>query len=264
MYGVKPLAGGFQPLGDTRGVINMAAVKVLGYGSAAAAIGKMLPYQPGSDDPGRIRITAVMPDFNLYPVTHRPAPTVLTGFLDGGAVGTLLHVRLRGRDIPETLAAIDRLWRSTGQQGSIDRFFLDDFMQQRYLAMLRQAQMIAVAAGLAVLLACLGLVGIAISVAERRAKEIGIRKAMGARTAEVVALMLWRFAQPVLWANLIAWPLAFWQMQRWLSGFSDHVELQWWVFAGASVGALALALAAVAGQAWIVGRQKPVLALRYE
>jgi putative ABC transport system permease protein len=87
---------------------------------------------------------------------------------------------------------------------------------------------------------------------------------MGAGTGQIVTLLLWQFAQPVLWANVVAWPVAWWLMRRWLSGFAYHVDLHWWVFAAASLGALAIALLTVAGQAFLTARQKPVLALRYE
>jgi putative ABC transport system permease protein len=166
--------------------------------------------------------------------------------------------------MPETLAAIDRLWTATGHNGPIKRGFLNLQMEELYLNMTRETEMFAFFSGLAIFLACLGLFGIAVSTAERRTKEIGIRKAMGASNAQVVALLLWQFAQPVLWANVIAWPVAWWLMRRWLSGFAYHVDLRWWVFAGASAGALAIALATVAGQAFLTARAKPVLALRYE
>lgn len=87
---------------------------------------------------------------------------------------------------------------------------------------------------------------------------------MGATDIDIVALLLWQFSQPVLWATIIAWPVAWWLMRRWLSGFAYHVDLAWWVFAAASLGALLIALVTVGGQAWATARQKPVLALRYE
>jgi putative ABC transport system permease protein len=176
----------------------------------------------------------------------------------------LVHIKLNGRQIPETLAAINRLWTETNQLGPFNAFFLNDHMQQLYLDMTRQAQMFAMFASVAILLSCLGLIGIAVSTTERRTKEIGIRKAMGAGDAQIVALLLWQFSQPVLWANAIAWPIAWWLMRRWLSGFAYHIDLHWWVFLAASAVALLIALLTVAGQAVMVARQKPVLALRYE
>jgi putative ABC transport system permease protein len=137
-------------------------------------------------------------------------------------------------------------------------------MREQCLGMTRQAQLFAIFSGIAIFLSCLGLVGISMSVTERRIKEIGIRKAMGATTADAVGLLLWQFSRPVLWANLIAWPLAFWLMQRWLSGFAYRIDMPLWPFAAASALALIVALSTVGGQAWVVARQKPVLALRYE
>jgi putative ABC transport system permease protein len=137
-------------------------------------------------------------------------------------------------------------------------------MQQLYLAMLREAQLLAVFSGVAIFLACLGLLGLSTAAAERRTKEIGVRKAMGATSIQIIGLLLWQFSQPVLWASLIAWPVAGLAMQRWLSGFAYHVELRSWLFVCASIAALMIALITVSAQALIVARQKPVLALRYE
>jgi len=129
---------------------------------------------------------------------------------------------------------------------------------------LKQGEAFAVFAGIAMLLACLGLFGVSLSTTSRRTKEIGIRKAMGARDGDILTLLLWQFAKPVLWANLLAWPVAWWTMNRWLSGFAYHVDLDPWMFPAAGATALLIALAAVSGQAILVARQKPVRALRYE
>jgi len=260
-------------------VINMAAVRKLGFASPQAALGKswVLAAHTAPDfiklfntDFGRgAIITAVVPDFSFAPVTqpvvatlYAPMGTINKGW-DTSGLG-MIHIKLDGHAIPETLAAIDQAWAKSGINAPMDRFFLDDHMQQLYQDMTRDAEFFAGCTTLAIILACLGLVSIAVGTAERRTKEIGVRKAMGAGDSQVVTLLLWQFAQPVLWANIIAWPVAWWLMRRWLSGFAYRIDLHWWVFAGASAGALAIALAAVAGQAWITARRKPVLALRYE
>jgi len=162
-----------------------------------------------------------------------------------------------------TLAAIDAAWKRHSQD-PINRIFLNDYAQQRQIDVLRQGQALALFAGMAALLACLGLFGLSLSAAERRTKEIGVRKAMGAGSGDVLRLLLWQFSKPVLLANLIAWPAAWWLMRRWLSGFPYHIELRWWLFAGASLLTLVVALVTVVGHALAAARQKPVLALRYE
>jgi len=271
LYGIKPLAGSLYDRTGT--VINSTAVRKLGFASPQAAIGKnwisSIPNSPERRDMIRNQgphniITAVVPDFALTPVTKPFQATIYSQWSPEDIGGQLVHIKLDGQMIPETLTAIDHLWTATRQEGPIIRFFLNDYLQQEYLDMTRETALLAIFTSLAISLASLGLMGIAVSTAERRTKEIGIRKTMGATTAEVAALLLWQFAQPVLWANVIAWPAAWWLMRRWLSGFAYHVDLHWWVFAAASVSALIIALLTVGGQAFLTARQKPVLALRYE
>ena len=133
-----------------------------------------------------------------------------------------------------------------------------------YLAMLREAQLFGVFATVAVMLACLGLLGLAASIAERRTREIGIRKALGADTGNIIRLLLRQFAKPVLWANLIAWPVTAYAMHRWLQGFAYHVDLAVWLFPAAGGLALLIALLTVSTHSILAARAKPVAALRYE
>jgi putative ABC transport system permease protein len=274
LYGIKPVAGSFANAAN-RVILNMAAVKLLGFASPQDAIGKtwIKPKElraqwepqfdgPGPDSPSTF-VAAVVPDFGFQTVSRPVMPSVMSPKVPGD-VRRVIQIKLDGRRIPETIAGIDRVWRQSGHAGTPDRIFLDDYMQQQYLDLERETQLFTLVSGIAIFMACLGLFGIAVSTAERRTKEIGIRKAMGAGNAQIVALLLWQFAQPVLWANVIAWPVAWWLMRRWLSGFAYHIDLHWWVFAAASLGALAIALLTVAGQAFLTARQKPVLALRYE
>jgi hypothetical protein len=146
----------------------------------------------------------------------------------------------------------------------ISRVFLDQLMQRQYMDVIRQGIIFAAFAGVALFLACLGLFGLAAFATERRIKEIGIRKAMGASSADIMRLFVWEFSQPVLWANLIAWPIAYYCAGRWLDGFAYHVNLKLWMFLAAGTIALTIALFTVSGQAFFAARAKPVRALRYE
>ena len=116
----------------------------------------------------------------------------------------------------------------------------------------------------AIVIACLGLFGLAAFTTERRTKEIGVRKAMGASSGDILKLLLWEFTKPVLWANLIAWPAAWFILNWWLSSFAYRVDIAPWTFAAAGAGALVIALATVLVHALSVARSKPVAALRYE
>ena len=173
-------------------------------------------------------------------------------------------VKLDGRTVPETLRAIDRIWKQTGQTGPANYLFEDQGVQSLYKDVVTQEIALSICAGLAILIACLGLFALAAFTTERRTKEIGVRKAMGASTFDVVRLLLWQFTKPVLWANLIAWPLAFWVMDLWLHGFAYRVDLPPWLFIAASVLAVLIAWITVSTHAWMVARAKPATALRYE
>jgi putative ABC transport system permease protein len=301
LYGLKPVAGRFFQLGsggdnvlnppapqaDVHYVVNQIAVRRLGYATPEAAIGQKVRFGFGMGPPPPDKlndhslywamngtIIGVVRDFTFIPGLPPAAPTDTvipsTVYSVGSTSVNLpdtpayLHVKLKARDIPETLTAIDAAWKQSGQMDPIDRTFFDPYVQAKEIAVERQGQAFAIFAVIAMLMACLGLFGVAQFIAARRTKEIGIRKAMGATRADAVALLLWQFFKPVLMANVIAWPLAWLAMNRWLSGFADHVPLSLWIFPAAGAVAVAIAFSAVAGQAWLVARQKPVLALRYE
>ena len=266
LYGITPLVGGErfgQDKPDGRFLINESALRELGYASMDAAIG-----QPGGVNVGArgtsyeaSEIIGVVHDFSLVPVTQRIAPTA---YIHAPADYAAVHLQLAGRQLPETLAQIDAVWRRTGGQGDPSRFFIDENVRARYLSMLRQAQIFGFVSLLAGLLGCLGLLGLAASVAEQRTKEIGIRKALGATTGDVLRLLLWQFARPVVLANLIAWPLAGWAMRRWLDGFAYRIDLPLWLFPAAALAALIIALLTVSAHSLSVAQARPIAALRHE
>jgi putative ABC transport system permease protein len=123
---------------------------------------------------------------------------------------------------------------------------------------------VGVGAGLAVLIACLGLFALSAYTTELRTKEIGVRKVMGADTLDVVLLLLWQFTLPVLAATAIALPIGFLIMRWWLSGFVYRVPLGAWTFVLAAVAAVVIAWLTVSWQSFAVARAKPAGALRYE
>jgi len=133
-----------------------------------------------------------------------------------------------------------------------------------YSADKRQGQMFAVFVGVAILIACMGLFGLAAFTAGRRTKEIGIRKVFGARVRDVVWLLLWQFSIPVLIANLIAWPVAWYYLHGWLQGFAYRITLSPLYFLGAGLVALLIAWATVFSHARRVAGANPIHALRYE
>jgi putative ABC transport system permease protein len=142
--------------------------------------------------------------------------------------------------------------------------FLDDEFNKYYEGEKNLAQTLSALTLVAVVIACLGLFGLATFAAERRTKEIGIRKVLGASVASIVGLLSKDFLKLVGIAIVIATPLAYWAAGKWLQDFAYRVELTWWVFALAGVVAVVIAFATVATQAWKAARQNPVNALRSE
>jgi putative ABC transport system permease protein len=262
-YAVRPLAGRL-PSASGRSpritdadyvVLNETAARKFGFGSPGQAPGKsVLISRPTT-------VLAVVPDFSLNSVEEAVPPTVYSQQKSGL---DLISARLSGRDIPETLTAIDALWRRLGNADPPRRFFLDRQIQRQYMGVLRQSQAFGICAVIALALSCIGLFALTSATAERRTKEIGIRKALGADTGNVVRLLLWQFSKPVVWGCLLAWPVAGFVMRRWLAAFAYHIDLPLWLFPAAALAALVIALATVSTQSVLVARARPVEALRYE
>jgi putative ABC transport system permease protein len=242
-------------------IINQTALRSLGFADAASAIGQELQTADRGDAERRHRIIGVVPDFPLDSIRDPVPPSI---FIVDPDLFKVLSVRLSGSNLPEILRGVDAVWHSVVPERPVSRMFLDDRITGLYLDVARQGMVFAALSGFAVAIGCLGLVGLSAYTAERRTKEIGIRKALGASTFEVARLLILQFTKPVLLANVLAWPIAWWFMRRWLDGFAYRIDLGLAPFLTAGCGAIAIAIATTAFHAVQVARSRPVSALRYE
>jgi len=176
----------------------------------------------------------------------------------------IVMIKIRGNGIPQALASIEGVWKNVNPNLPFEYHFLDETYDSLYNKEKRTSTLFNYFTVLAIAISCLGLFGLAAFVAENRTKEIGIRKVLGATASTVVAMLSADFAKPVLLANVISWPLAYFAMNKWLQAFAYRIDVVWWMFALAGGLALFIALITVIIQAIKAALANPVEALRYE
>jgi putative ABC transport system permease protein len=243
-------------------VINENAVKKLGFKSDQEALGKVVRGKLLSEDAGTMNATiiGVVGDTRFRTVRTPIEPIMFHEVTSGPG---WLIIRYRGD--PRTIRAeVERQWKQITSEVPFNAKFSEDIIADLYKKEDARAQIFAAFSLLAVIIGCLGLFGLAAFTAERRTKEIGIRKVLGARTRDIVRLLVWQFSRPVIIANVIAWPVAWWMMRNWLNGFDERIPLTPIPFVLAAAVALGIAVVTVVGHAIKVARANPIHALRYE
>lgn len=173
-------------------------------------------------------------------------------------------MRISRSEMPETLSEIDRVWRELYPDIPVQRAFLDEAFAEYYDAERRRGWLLLGSAIVMVVVATTGLFALSALTTERRAREIGIRKVLGAGTRNIINLLLWQFSKPVLVANVIAWPIAWMVLQGWLEAFVDHIALTPLPFIGAGLLVLFIAGATIIAQVAVLASANPIKALRYE
>jgi predicted permease len=207
------------------------------------------------------RIIGVVKDFNIQSVRQAVEPMLLFSYPRYNGV---VHVKTTGADAAQAIAAAERLWKKTNPAAPFEYAFLDQTYDRMYRAEQRIGKLFNFFAGVAILISCLGLFGLAAFTAEQRTKEIGVRKVLGASVTNIVGLLSKDFLQLVLVGIVIASPLAWWTMNRWLDDFAYKIEIAWWVFALAGVLAIGIALLTVSFQSIKAALVNPVKSLRAE
>ncbi|MDQ8756103.1 ABC transporter permease [Sphingosinicella sp. LHD-64] len=244
-------------------LINARAATALGFRSPRAAIGQQVRAELLGEDIGPVPLTivGVVEDSRFRSVRD---PIRATMFRQSRGALDWLMVRHSGDDAQGAQRAIEATWKRLVLDVPFEARTSETIIADLYAAERARAQTFAAFALLAVLIACMGLFGLAAFTAERRTREIGIRKVFGASTMDILKLLVWQFSKPVLIANLIAWPVAWWAMREWLNGFEARIDLGPAPFVIAAMLALAIAIGTIAGHAIKVARANPIHALRYE
>lgn len=242
----------------TRGaIINESLLKLSGYGSAEEAIGKQLAM--GRDRITDISIVGVIQDLHVSSTRQSTSPQI---FLVTESGLDFLTLELQEKYSATMLQQISAVWNTHLPNVPMISTLSTDAFEALYIAEIRRATIFAIFSILSIIISSIGLYGLAAFVAESRTKEIGIRKVLGATVFDIVKLLLLQFSKPILIANLIAWPLAYLNMDSWLSSFAYRIDISLAYFLFAGLVTLIIAWSVVAGHAVKVARCNPIKALR--
>jgi putative ABC transport system permease protein len=237
-------------------LINASAARRLGF-TPQQAVGKTLILYNGS-----VNIAGVVADVKADGAGSLANSTIYPYWSRNS--GSNLSVRIRDGRVHEALSFIQQTWRAFAPSLALQWHFLDDDYNKQFLNDERQGTIFGLFVGIAIFIAAMGLFGLAAFSTERRTKEIGIRKTFGARTNDIVLMLIWQFSIPVLLANVIAWPIAYYFLHQWLEGYTSRISLSPLYFIGAGAVALVIAWVTVFVHASRVAHANPIHALRYE
>jgi putative ABC transport system permease protein len=258
-YGVH-LKEGYQlndkscPYSGTRYIMNETAVKKLGW---KEPIGKKFSTYNGKDG----FVTGVISDFHFKSLHEKIEPMFLyMRETDRG----YFAVRLNSSGISTSVDFAKKTWDKIVSDTPFEYFFYDNYYDQLYRKESMLARIIIIFSAIAILIACMGLFGLAAYASEKRTKEIGIRKVNGAVVSEVMLMLNREFVKWVSIAFLISTPVAWIAMHKWLESFAYKTGIGWWIFALSGIVALAVALITVSWQSWRAATRNPIEALRYE
>lgn len=236
-------------------ILNESAARELGW-SPDQAIGKKMFLDESR--PGYVK--GVVKDFNFESMHQTIKPLVL--FPEDWANNLLL--KLKGGNIPRTIAYLESKWKTLIPGRPFEYHFLDDDFNSLYQSELRLGKVLNVFAGMAIALACLGLIGLSSYSAKQRQKEIGIRKVLGAGVSQMMALLSIEYVKLVLIAILLASPIAWITMNKWLQDFAYHMPIRWWIFGISGLAVILIALFTVSLQVFKAAAANPVKSLRSE
>lgn len=264
VFGMKLLAGrAFSPEypndPDTSVIITESASRLLGFETPDDALGETVSIPAFRFD---AIVVGVVNDYHQVSLKKALEPTI---FYCTAYSGEFYSVRIAaGTDVRGTVALIESAWRKAFPGNPFDYFFLDDYFNQQYENEQKFGKLFTTFAGVAIMVGCLGLLGLSAYSANQRTKEIGIRKVLGSSVPQIFMLLSVDYIRLVALSIVLAVPLVYYMMQQWLSGFSYRVDIGVMVFLIAGVTVLIIALAVISFQTLKAARTNPVQSLRYE
>jgi putative ABC transport system permease protein len=241
-------------------MLNESSVRELGFSNAENAVGKNI-YRANRDTIP-IEVIGVLADFHneglqkpIYPMMYNNGHPFEFGFYS---------VKLNTPDFDNAIGRLKIIWDNHYPADPMEYFFADEFFLRQYQSETRFGKFYTSLTILSITIACLGLFGLIVFYLNQKRKEIGLRKINGARIAEIIVMLNKDFIKWVAIAFIIAVPVAWYAMDKWLQNFAYRTELSWWIFVLAGLLALVIALITVSWQSWKAATKNPVEALHYE
>ena len=269
MYGLKIIAGRNLSHSDTlkEFLINEAYTKELGFKKPEQAIGKFINYYTSDGKPMKFPIIGVLANFHFQSMHSNIKPL----YMSMNKYANNINVKIRSKGIsPKNIEGILSKMKKVYNQVYPDNdqvfnpVFFDETFTNFYKKEQKFAQILNTATGIAIFISCMGLFGLVAFTTQRRTKEIGIRKVLGASVTQIVNLLSKDFLKLVILGIVIASPIAYWAMNKWLQDFAYRVEISWWIFVLAGIVAIAIALLTVSYQSIRAALTNPVKSLRTE
>ncbi len=242
-------------------IVNEQVVKRIGITNPEDAIGLKYGHFDSEGNAVDGEIIGVVKDFHFKPMDKAIEPITFRLTDDWMEYIT---IRYNTSDLGALVSDIEGVWRSLFPKEEYVYFFLKDRYESLYIEEARMKNILLTFTFLAVIIGCLGLFGLAAFMAQQKSKEIGIRKVHGASVANIMVLLTRQFSYWVILANIIAWPLAYYFMDNWLSNFYYRIPMPWWVFIASGLVALILAIVTVSYRAYRAAASDPLNAIKYE
>jgi putative ABC transport system permease protein len=243
-------------------IINESTIKEFGWNDPIGM--KVTLLGDEEDQTGEYTIVGVVKDFH-YDSLHKDIDSfVLMSYPKEQRIFTNINIRIGPENIPETVAAIREKWAQLSPQQPFSYFFLEDRLNNLYSNERTSGQIFNIFSVLAIVIACVGLFGLSAFIAAQRTKEIGIRKVLGSTGSRIVVLLSKDFAKLVLFAFIVAVPISYYVMTRWLQNFAYRTDIQFWIFLLAGLAAVLVAQLTISFQALKAANIRPAEALRFE
>lgn len=240
----------------TNVIINESAAAILGFG--VNALGQT--FTSGRDEYAEnLTVIGVVKDFNFKSLHQKIEPLILMKSSNGGLI-----VKANVKDMSSLIKDIGSLWNGFNNKEVFSYSLLDESYRQTYVVEQKMGEILSIFAVLTILVACLGLFGLVTFTAEQRFKEIGIRKVLGSSVPQIITMLSKYFLKLVGMSFLIAFPISYYLMDKWLQGFAYHMKIEWWLFALAAIITIIIAFATIGYKSFKAATMNPVKALRTE